>query len=341
MSKLYDFDETELADYLGRHVAGFDGLDGFEKFSDGQSNPSFLLRSGARKFVLRAKPPGKLLPSAHAVDREFRIMSALAGSRVAVPKMYHLSAQDSPLGVMFFVMEFVEGRILWDPALPDLSQDARRAHYHAMVDQMADLHSVDPGARGLADYGKPGNYFARQTQRWIQQYRASVLDPNKDVDFMIGYLAEQFKEDDQTAAIVHGDYRMDNMIFAPDRAEIRALLDWELSTLGNPLADLAYQCMQLRFPHAGLVKGLKGLDRGALGIPSETDYVARYCARRGINGIENWTLYLVFSYFRMIAILEGVLRRAVDGNASNPASLNMMRMSKALLAHDGRALIGT
>lgn len=337
---LHSFDRGKLEAYLREHVAGFGRLEAISRFSDGQSNPTYRLVTADATYVLRAKPPGKLLKSAHQVDREYRVMSALATTDVAVPRMLHLSPEASPIGTMFFVMEYVEGRIFWDPALPELMPPERAAVFDAMNSTLAALHNLDPAAIGLADYGRPGNYFARQVGRWTRQYEASAIESMPDVDWLAAWLADNLANDSGTAALVHGDYRLDNIIFHRDRPEIAALLDWELSTLGHPLADLAYQCMQLRLPaRPGLLSGLGGIDRAALGIPSEAQYVERYCARRGIGPIEDWNFYIVFSYFRLIAILQGVVRRAVDGNAANPHGVDTMRRRIPELARAARAIV--
>ncbi len=315
--------EKALGPYLEKAIVGFSGLREVKKFNTGQSNPTYLLKADSGQYVLRAKPPGQLLKSAHQVDREYRVMSALAGSGVPVPKMLHLCDGESPIGRMFFVMDFLDGRIFWDPALPELGEgekagQERRAISDAMNDTLAALHSVDVEAVGLADFGKPGNYFARQSDRWAKQYRASEMEPHPKIHRIIAWLEENMPEDDGQIAIVHGDYRLDNMIFAADEPRVIALLDWELSTLGHPLADLAYQCMQWRLPHDGGMRGLGNIDRHAIGLPTEEEYVARYCQKRGIDAIDNWNFYLVFCIFRLAAILQGVAKRAVDGNASNP-----------------------
>ncbi|MFY9211556.1 MAG: phosphotransferase family protein [Aestuariivita sp.] len=335
---MHKYNHGELETHLQTHVEGFGTLDAIDKFGDGQSNPTYKLTSGTRSFVLRAKPPGKLLKSAHAVDREFRVMNALGATDVPVPHMYHLSGEETPLGTQFVVMEMMEGRIFWDPALPEMSNEQRSAIYDQMNLTLARLHSVDPVAVGLEDYGKPGNYFARQLGRWSGQYKASETEPLPDADWLIDWLEKNMVEDDGAVSIVHGDYRIDNMMFAPDRPEVIALLDWELSTLGHPLADLAYQCMHWRLPHEGSFRGLGGVDRAAHGLPSEAEYVALYCQRRGINPPENWTFYLVFSFFRLLAILQGVLKRGLDGNASNPRDLGQMRAVIEVMATEARAL---
>ncbi|MFK7879736.1 phosphotransferase family protein [Roseobacter sp.] len=338
---MHTYDPAKLETYLAQHIAGFGRLDGFDKFSDGQSNPTYRVTSGAHSYVLRAKPPGKLLKSAHAVDREYKVMKALSGSRVPVPQVYHLSGDDTPLGTQFMVMQHVEGRIFWDPALPELEKPARTRAYDAMNAVLAALHDVEPQAVGLGDFGKPGNYFARQLARWSGQYRDTATDPRPDVDWLIDWLGDRMVADDGAASIVHGDYRIDNMIFAPDREEVIALLDWELSTLGHPLADLAYQCMHWRLPHEGHFRGLGGIDHTANGLPDEASYVAAYCARRGIDTPDNWDFYVVFSFFRLLAILQGVLRRGLDGNASNPRDTGRWNDVINLMAQEARALAQT
>ncbi len=335
---MHKYDHGELEHYLRANVDGFGTLDAVDKFGDGQSNPTYKLTSGDRQYVLRAKPPGKLLKSAHAVDREYRVMKALAETDVPVPAMYHLSGDDTPMGTQFVVMEMMEGRIFWDPALPDLTNEERAQVYDQMNLVLARLHSVDVDAVGLSDYGKPGSYFERQLGRWSGQYKASETDPLPDADWLIDWLADNMVADDGQVSIVHGDYRIDNMMFAPDRMEVVALLDWELSTLGHPLADLAYQCMHWRLPHEGHFRGLGGVDRKAIGLPTEEEYVARYCERRGIGQPENWRFYVVFSFFRLLAILQGVMKRALDGNASNPRDLGQMRFVIEVMAKEARAL---
>ena len=319
MSDPNAIDEAALAPYLERHVDGFLGLESVEKFKAGQSNPTYLLKASSGRYVLRAKPPGQLLKSAHQVDREYTVMKALAGSTVPVPKVLHLAPEDSPIGRMFYVMGFMDGRIFWDPALPEIASSPERAAiYDSMNATLAALHDVDVGAVGLADYGRPGNYFERQIGRWTSQYRASETGAVGEMDALIVWLENHVPADDGVVSLVHGDYRLDNMIFHPTAPRVIAVLDWELSTLGHPYADIAYQCMQWRLPHTSGFRGLGGIDRAVLGLPSEEAYVARYCERRGIDGIDNWTFYLAFSFFRLAAICQGVYKRALDGNASNP-----------------------
>ena len=311
--------ETErLGPYLADRIEGFGRFVRAEKFAGGQSNPTFLVTATGGRYVLRRKPPGTLLKSAHAVDREFRVMAALAKTGVPVPRVLHLCEDEAVIGSMFYVMDYIEGRIFWDSALPDLAPDERGAVYDAMNAALAALHRVDPTAVGLADFGKPGSYFERQIARWTGQYRASETHAIKPMDHLIAWLQRETPADDGKVSLVHGDFRLDNMIFAPDEPRILALLDWELSTLGHPYADLAYQCMQLRLPAEGVFRGIGSIDRKAYGIPSEAEYVARYCERTGVGRIDNWTFYLAFSFFRLAAILQGVYKRALDGNASDP-----------------------
>ncbi len=313
-----DLDEAALAAYLPGCIPGFGQLRGARKFAGGQSNPTFLLTTDRGRFVLRRKPPGQLLKSAHAVDREYRVMAALAETAVPVPPVYHLCEDEAVIGSVFFVMGYLDGRIFWDPALPELSKDERAPVFDAMNEALAKLHLVDVEAVGLADFGRPGSYFARQVARWSKQYAASETETISEMDGLMAWLEAGMPEDDGRVSLVHGDYRLDNMIFAPDGPRILGVLDWELSTLGHPWSDLAYQCMQWRLPNEGVFRGLGSLDRRGHGLPDEADYVAAYCRRVGVAEIENWTFCLAFSFFRLAAIIQGVLKRALDGNASNP-----------------------
>ena len=311
-------DTDSLARYLEQHIAGFSGPLVAEKFPGGQSNPTFKLTAGGQSYVLRRKPPGELLKSAHAVDREFRVISALQDTDVPVPRTYLLCEDESVIGSMFYIMEYMEGRILWDPALPEAADnDERAAIYDAMNKTMAALHCVNVEAVGLADYGRPGNYFERQVDRWSKQYRASETQHIEAMETLMTWLAANMPEDDGAVSLVHGDYRLDNMMFHSTEPRVIALLDWELSTLGHPLADLANQCMAWRLPREGSVMGLAGVDRAALGIPTDEQYIARYCERTGRDGIQNWNFYLVFSLFRLAAILQGIVKRAQIGTASS------------------------
>ena len=340
MSDANALDQAALAPYLEANIPGFCGLAAIEKFKSGQSNPTYLITAASGRYVLRAKPPGQLLKSAHQVDREFRAMKALAGTAVPVPEMLHLSAEASPIGRMFYVMDFLDGRIFWDPALPEArDNDERAAIYDAMNGTLAALHDVDVEALGLSDFGRPGSYFERQLARWTSQYRASETGTIADMDRLIAWLETHIPADDGRISLVHGDYRLDNLIFAPDQPKVIAVLDWELSTLGHPFADIAYQCMQWRLPHASGFRGLGGVDRAAIGLPSEADYVAAYCRRRGLTGIDNWTFFLAFSFFRLAAICQGVYKRALDGNASNPEKAKTYGEAVKLLSYLAAGLI--
>ncbi|MBN8432017.1 phosphotransferase [Microbulbifer salipaludis] len=317
-------DTDALSGYLSGKLPGFDGPVQASKFAGGQSNPTFKIETGAGTYVLRRQPPGKLLKSAHAVDREYRVMQALADSAVPVPRVLHLCEDRDVLGSMFYLMEYCEGRIFWDAALPELDNPGRSAFYEEMNRVLAALHSVKLEEVGLADYGRPGNYFERQFDRWQGQYRASELQTISAMDQLILWLEKNLPPDDGRVSLVHGDYRLDNIMFHPTEPRAIAVLDWELSTLGHPLADLAYQCMQLRMPaDSGNISGLMGVDRGKLGIPTEREYVARYCERMGIGHIDNWAFYLAFSFFRLAAIIQGVVKRAHDGNASSKDAVKL------------------
>lgn len=311
--------KPELLAYLERNVTGFSGPARMEKFSGGQSNPTFKLTAASGQYVLRRQPPGELLKSAHAVDREFRVQRALQDSKVPVARVYHLCEDPQVLGSLFYIMDFCDGRIFWKAALPELDSPAERgAIYTEMNRVLSELHQVRFEAAGLSDYGQPGDYFARQLTRWTGQYRASELQAIPAMEDLITWLTENQPADDGRIALVHGDYRLDNFVFHHRKPEIIAVLDWELSTLGHPFADLAYQCMQMRMPYREQgISGLDGVDRKEIGIPTEREYIAAYCQRMNIDGIENWSFYLAFSFFRLAAIIQGVAKRALVGNASN------------------------
>ena len=313
-------DEKALAPYLEQHVEGFRGLRSVTKFSSGQSNPTFRIEADSGNYVMRAKPPGQLLKSAHQVDREYRVMSALAETDVPVPKMFHLSDEaDNPLGRQFYIMEFLDGRVLWDPLLPDLSVAERAETYDQMNKVLAALHDVNPESVGLGDFGKPGSYFERQFGRWTKQYRASETETVEDMDALIKWLDENMPEDDGVVSLVHGDYRLDNVMYHRTEPRIIAVLDWELSTQGHPFGDLGYQCAYWRLPNEGSLRGLGNVERGpGTGLPEETAYVEKYCERRGIDFPANWEFYVAFSFFRYAAIIQGVYKRGLDGNASDP-----------------------
>ena len=329
----FGFDEQKLADYLQHQVSGFRGPLTAEKFSGGQSNPTFLIHAASGNYVLRRKPPGELLKSAHAVDREYRVISALSNSDVPVVQVYHLCEDDSIIGSMFYLMEYIEGRVFWDPTLPDLAPEDRSAIYQEMNRVLAALHSVDIESAGLADYGRPGNFYQRQINRWSQQYRASETGSIPEMDDLMEWLPENLPEDDpqgEQVTLVHGDFRLDNMIFHPTEPRVLALVDWELSTLGHPLFDLAYQCMQLRMPNTSVLSGLGGIDRKNTGIPTEEEYVRLYCERMGLKEIPDWDFYLAFCFFRFAAILQGVKKRALEGNASSEKALKMGELVQPL-----------
>jgi len=310
-------DQASLQRYLTSQVPQLGQLRGLEKFGDGQSNPTYLLNTSAGQFVLRRQPPGELLKSAHAVDREFRVIHALRDSEVPVARALHLCQDRAVIGSLFYLMSYEPGRIFWDPCLPELGKAERGDIYREMNRVLAALHDVDVGVVELADFGRPGSYFERQVSRWSRQYRASETAAIPAMDRLIEWLPRNLPEDDGKVSLIHGDFRIDNIVFEASRPRARALLDWELSTLGHPYADLAYQCMQWRMDRDCVIPGLGDSDRAALGIPSEQDYVAQYCERRGLDVIPHWNFYLVFGFFRFAAILQGVLKRAIDGNASS------------------------
>ncbi len=300
------------------HVAGFEGPLSARKFEVGQSNPTYRLESPSGSYVLRRKPDGVLLKSAHAVDREFRVQAALAGSAVPVPEMLALCEDESVVGAMFYVMGHVDGRSFVDPTMHGVAPALRGAIVDEMGRVLAAIHGVDVEAAGLGDFGPPGNYYERQLARWVKQYRASETGEIAAMERLVDWLGANMPPDDGQRTLVHGDYRIDNMLFAPDGAACLAVLDWELSTLGHPYADLAGVLMQWQLPPGPEGRGLAGVDRAALGLPSDAAFVEAYCARRGIDGIAGFGFYVAFAFFRMAAILQGVKKRALDGNASNP-----------------------
>lgn len=325
-------DRDALAAWLARHVDGFAGPLTLEQFAGGQSNPTFKLITPSRSYVMRAKPAAaaKLLPSAHAIEREYRVMHALAGSDVPVARMLALCEDESVIGRAFYVMEFVDGRVLWDQSLPGMTPTERAAIYDEMNRVIAALHSVDVEAAGLADYGKPGNYFARQIGRWSKQYLASQTEPIDAMQRLIDWLPQHMPpETERRPAIVHGDYRLDNLIFDRREPRVLAVLDWELSTLGDPLADFAYHCMAWHVDPARF-RGIAGLDWAALGIPDETRYVERYCQRTGLTIEGDWNFYLAYNMFRIAAILQGIMKRVVDGTAASAQALDAGRRAKPM-----------
>lgn len=324
---------ARLGSYLAAQIPGFGRLEKAEKFEGGQSNPTFLLTAGSGRYVLRRKPGGEVLPSAHAVDREYRVMKALAATRVPVPRMRVLCEDDDVIGSMFYVMDFLDGNVYWDAPLQGFANADRAAMYDRMNAVLAGLHQVDVEAVGLTDFGRPGSYFERQFNRWTKQYRASETERIEAMETLMAWLPARMPPDDGRVSLIHGDYRLDNLMFAKDRTEIIAVLDWELSTLGHPFSDIAYQCMQLRIPanpDLGNLGGLGGLDRRALGIPSEEEYVARYCERMGLPEIPDWSFYLGFSFFRFAAILQGIMKRYQDGTASSTEALTYGQMTRPM-----------
>ncbi len=324
------FDVATLQAYLGSRIEGFSGPLEAEQFKGGQSNPTFRLTAGKRQYVMRAKPApaAKLLPSAHAVEREFRVISALADAGIPVARAYCLCEDEHVIGRAFYVMDYVDGRVFWDQSLPGMTPSERAAVYDEMNRVIAALHRVDYRAAGLADYGKPGNYLARQIGRWSRQYQASETETIEAMNRLIAWLPQNVPPADETA-IVHGDYRMDNLIFHPSEPRILAILDWELSTLGNPLADFSYHCMSWHIP-PGQFRGIAGLDLGSLGIPREQEYIAAYCRRTGRSGIGEWNFYLAYNMFRLSAILQGIKKRALDGIAASERAFDAGRRARPL-----------
>jgi aminoglycoside phosphotransferase (APT) family kinase protein len=317
VSDAHRFDEQRLADWLSSHVEGYQGPMTVRQFKGGQSNPTYLVETPRRNYVLRRKPPGKLLASAHAVDREFRIISALFDAGFPVPRPYALCRDEDIIGTIFFVMAAVEGRIFWDLDLPNASPEDRTALYDDVNNTIARLHNFDYALLGLDDFGKPGNYFERQIARWVGQYRASETRQIKEIDQLITWLPDNIPADD-SSSIVHGDFRLDNMIVHPSEPKVVAVLDWELSTIGHPLADFTYHLLPWQMPELGIGSvGLAGKDLAALGIPSEEEYVRRYCERTGRQEIPDRGFYSAFNLFRLAAILQGIAGRVRDGTAAS------------------------
>jgi len=310
-------DAARLAAWLQSNVEGYGGTLQIEQFRGGQSNPTYRLSADGRRYVLRRKPPGKLLPSAHAVDREFRVISALHGAGFPVARPHALCEDETVIGTMFYVMDCVEGRVLWDQSLPGMSREERRAIWEELNRVIALLHGIDYKAVGLADFGKPGNYIARQLDRWTKQYRASETQKIEAMDRLIEWLPLNIPPGDETV-VVHGDFRLDNTIFHPTEPRVLAVLDWELSTLGHPLADFAYHAMSWHIP-PGQFRGIAGLDLAALGIPGEREYVEMYCRRTGRASIDpsTWDYYVAYNLFRLAAILQGIAKRVLDGTAAS------------------------
>jgi aminoglycoside phosphotransferase (APT) family kinase protein len=324
------FDEDRLRGYLATRMAGVERMT-VRQFQGGQSNPTFLLEGAAEKWVLRKKPPGLLLPSAHQVEREFRIINALHGSTIPVPRAVLLCEDASVIGTPFYVMEFISGRVFDRPDLEALTVEERPAAYDSLNETLAALHQIDWSSMGLGDFGRSQNYLTRQVERWSRQYKASIVGEGDALMADVSRWLQDNMPDEGATTIVHGDFRIGNMLYAPDFPQVAAVLDWELSTLGDPISDLAYCCLPYHLP-AGLagVRGLKGLDLIALGIPTEEVFLAAYCRRTGRQSIAGWSFYVAFSLFRLTAILQGVFARAVQGNASSADAFNVGSRIKML-----------
>jgi len=329
MTAATDLPLDRLDAWLREHVEGFRGPVAAERFAGGQSNPSYRLDAGSGTYVLRRKPPGPLLPSAHAVDREFRVMRSLADSKVPVPRVYALCEEDAVIGSAFYVMEYLDGRIFWDQRLPEVTDPIDRGRmFDSMNAVIAALHNVDYGAVGLGDFGRPGNYMGRQIARWSRQYRASETEKIDAMDRLIDWLPEHLPPE-SPPSVVHGDYRMDNLVFHKTEPRVIGVLDWELSTIGDPLADFAYHAMTWRVTPE-LFRGLAGIDFAAAGIPEEPEYVAAYCRRTGREAVAAWDFYMVYSLFRIAAILQGIAKRAIDGTAASAEAAEIGRTARPL-----------
>jgi aminoglycoside phosphotransferase (APT) family kinase protein len=324
LSGTHAFDTAALQAYLQQHLPGFEGPLTVEQFKGGQSNPTYKLITPQACYAMRSKPGpvARLLPSAHAIEREFRVMGALAGSDVPVPRMYLLCDDESIIGRAFYVMQFVQGRVLWDQSLPGMTRE-QRGQIDEMNRVIAALHGLDVGTLGLQDFGRPGNYFERQIARWSKQYQASITGPNEAMDRLLEWLPQhipQSARDEDMVSVVHGDFRLDNLIFHPDEPRVLAVLDWELSTIGHPLADFSYHCMSWHI-EPGSFRGIGGLDHAALGIPEESEYIARYCRRSGRGTPQSlkadWNFYLAYNLFRLAAIVQGIAKRVEAGTAAS------------------------
>jgi aminoglycoside phosphotransferase (APT) family kinase protein len=324
-------DAVRLERFLRDHIEQVRGPLEIDQFRGGQSNPTYRIRlADGRRVVLRRKPPGKLLPSAHAVEREDRVIRALHGAGFPVARPHVLCEDEAVIGTAFYVMDCVEGRVLWDQSLPDMTRAARGAVWDELNRVIALLHTLDHRALGLEDFGRPGGYIERQIVRWSKQYRASETETIEAMDNLIAWLPQNIPPGEETA-IVHGDYRLDNTIFHPSEPRILAVLDWELSTLGHPLADLAYHCMSWHIP-PGAFRGIGGLDLETLGIPTEERYVEQYCRRTGRAAIEpaHWEFYLAYNLFRIAAILQGIMKRVVDGTAASAHAADAGRRARPM-----------
>lgn len=322
--------QAELINYLKENNIKFTKEAEVIKFSGGQSNPTYLIKDSQAAYVLRRKPNGDILKSAHAIDREYKVLKALYGTAVPVAKPILYCTDKTIIGSEFYLMEFVDGQIYWDPQLSEVLLYERKDIYQEIIKLMARLHEVNIAEVGLSDYGRHSGYFERQLNRWIQQYRLSETETIESIELLIVWLQKNLPEDDGQFSLIHGDFRLDNFIFSNDKPKIIAVLDWELSTIGHPLADLAYFCMCLHLPQIGPIPGLQGLDREKLGVPSEQEIIQQYQALRGIDEIKHWDFYLLFSFFRLTAILQGVYKRALSGNASNSSAMEVGQMAGIL-----------
>ena len=327
---MQQFDVSRLSSYVEEHIESFHGPISVYKFPQGQSNPTFRIDGSSNSLVLRRKPEGVLLKSAHAIDREYRVMLALDKSEVPVPKVYHLCTDDKVIGSWFYLMEYVDGTVFSDPALPGLTSIQRKHVYDEANRVLAAIHNVDIKTNTLCDFGSTGNYYERQVSRWTKQYRSSETCVVKPMEQLMGWLSKNIPEDDGRTSLIHGDFRLDNIIFDSDSLEAIAVLDWELSTLGHPIADLAYLCMQRRMKRDLFIPGLGDLDIAELGIPYEEDFLSRYCHRTGLKEVGPWHFYLACSFFRLAAICQGVLKRALEGNASSDYGLELGTMVEPL-----------
>ena len=331
MNTAHDLGDTARLDsWLGDHVPGFQGPVAVKKFASGQSNPTYLLTAPSGRYVLRRKPSGSLLPSAHAVDREFRVMRALAGSDVPVPDVYALCRDESVIGTMFFVMAFLDGLTLFDPRLPELDNACRARLYARQVEVLAALARLDVDAVGLGDYGPRGHYFARQIDRWTRQYRASETETIEEMERLIAWLGDNAPAQTNRTALVHGDFRLDNLRVAVGGRDVLGVIDWELSTLGDPYVDIAYLSTMLRLPASDRIGGLAGVNRESLGIPGEFDMLGRFCELAQLPRPDNWNFYLVFHCFRFVAILQGITKRYQDGNASSETARETGAMARPI-----------
>jgi len=330
----HKFDESALQNYLAQSLPQFTRLTSVRQFEGGQSNPTYLLETGDKRYVLRKKPPGQLLPSAHQIEREYKVMSSLATTNIAVPKVHLLCENANVIGTPFFVMDFVEGRVFRDPLLPGMMPAQRKEIYDALIETLANLHKADWKAIGLSDYGRTENYVARQIARWSKQYEASKTETIPAMDKLMEWLPKHIPAGDDNGAeitIVHGDYRLENTIFHPTEPRILAVLDWELSTLGHPLGDLSYNCLLYHLPRTdNSINGFGDADLAALGIPKENDYVENYCKRTGRDGVPDFPFFVIFALFRTAAIAQGIMHRSKQGIASSTRAEEVGKLARVM-----------